>query len=64
MTNEQMEIDHICKWSKVLTVEAYGMLLNKVINKRKIKAYYQSEYDGLTASEIDNIVIEIMYTEL
>lgn len=64
MTNEQMEIEHITKWSKVLTIEAYGILLDKVINKRKIKAYYHSPYDGLTASEIDNIVIEIMYTEL
>jgi len=56
-----MEIDHICKWANVLTTEAYGKLLDKVIIKRKIKAYYHSEHEPLTASEIDNIVVDIMY---
>lgn len=65
MNNEQIEIDHICRWSKVLTMEAYGTLLDMVIRKRKILAYYHSPYDGLTAEDIDKMVIEIMnnYTE-
>jgi hypothetical protein len=60
MNQAQIEIDHICRWSKVLTTDAYGILLDMVIKKRKILSYYQSPYDGLTAEDIDNMVVDIM----
>ena len=52
MNKLQQEIDHVCKWSNVLNVDAYGILLDKLISKRTS--------DGLSTTEIDNIVLEII----
>lgn len=58
MNQAQMEIDHICKWAKVLNVDAYGILLDRLITERKMRSF--SGHEGLSNSDIDDIVLDIM----
>lgn len=59
MNQAQIEINQICKWSKVLTNDAYGILLDNIIKERKVRGFNGVD-EGLSTNDIDNIVIEIL----
>lgn len=59
MNQAQIEINQICKWSKVLTSDAYGILLDNIIEERKARGCNGID-EGLSTNDIDNIVIEIL----
>lgn len=57
----QSPMNQIIKWAKVLTSDAYVILLDKVIEKNKtINQDYHSPSDEVSAEDIDNMVFDII----
>lgn len=55
----EIQSRNIQDWSKVLTTDAYLLLLRKVIERNDIG--YKYSYDVCMRQDIDKMVIEIMH---